>query len=62
MPVTKRQLAEALLTASHIAERDRLAAFIRDEAMAFVANPFPSTTAGAARQLWGMREIEFRAM
>lgn len=62
MPVTKRQLAGALLTAGHIAERDRLAAFIREEATSFADNPFPSTTAGVARQRWGMREIEFRAM
>jgi len=62
MPVTKRQLAGALLTAGHIAERDRLATFVRDEATSFAANPFSSTTAGVARQRWGMREIEFRAM
>ncbi|KMO10475.1 hypothetical protein SQ03_30135 [Methylobacterium platani JCM 14648] len=57
----KRQLAEAL-RAGTIAERDRLAAFVLDEATAFAANPFPSTTAGAARQRWGLREIEFEAM
>jgi hypothetical protein len=62
MPVTKRQLAGALLTARHIIERDRLAAFLRDEATTFAANPFPATTAGAAHQLWSMRAIEFRAM
>ena len=32
MPTTKRQLAGALLTGGHITERDRLAAFIHDEA------------------------------
>ena len=57
----KRRLADAL-RASPIAERDRLAAFVLDEAAAFAANPFPSTTAGAARQRWGLREIEFEAM
>ncbi|WP_082173613.1 hypothetical protein [Methylobacterium platani] len=62
MPVTKRQLIGALLTACHIVERDRLAAFIRNEGTAFAANPFPATIAGAARQGWGMREIEYRAM
>ncbi|GJD66558.1 hypothetical protein [Methylobacterium frigidaeris] len=62
MPTTKRQLAGALLTGGHITERDRLAAFIHDEATVFAANPFPSTTAGAAHQRWGLREIEFRAM
>ncbi len=43
-------------------ERGRLAAFVLDEATAFAANPFPSTTAGVARQRWGLREIEFEAM
>lgn len=52
----------AALGASRIVERDRLAAFVRDPATAFAANPFPSTTAGAARQRWGLREIEFEAM
>jgi len=33
-----------------------------DKATAFAANPFPSTTAGVARQRWGLREIEFEAM
>ena len=28
----------------------------------FAANPFPLTTAGAARQRWGLREIEFEAV
>lgn len=50
------------LRAGTIAERDRLAAFVLDGATAFAANPFPSTTAGAARQRWGLREIEFEAM
>ncbi len=45
-----------------MAERGRLAAFVLDEATAFAANPFPSTTAGVARQRWGLREIEFEAM
>ncbi|WP_244936670.1 hypothetical protein [Methylobacterium currus] len=45
----KHRLAD-VLRASAIAECDRLAAFILDEATAFAANPFPSTTAGAARQ------------
>lgn len=61
IPEEKRRLADAL-RAGGIAERDRLAAFVLDEATAFAANPFPSTTAGAARQRWGLREIEFEAM
>lgn len=61
IPDEKRRLAAAL-RAGTIAERDRLAAFVLDEATAFAANPFPSTTAGAARQRWGLREIEFEAM
>jgi hypothetical protein len=61
IPGDKRRLAN-VLRASAIAERDRLAAFVLDEATAFAANPFPSTTAGAARQRWGLHEIEFEAM
>ena len=61
IPEETRRLADAL-RAGIIAERDRLAAFVLDEATAFAANPFPSTTAGAARQRWGLREIEFEAM
>jgi hypothetical protein len=52
----------ASLRAAAILECDRLTAFILDQATAFAANPFPSTTAGAARQRWGLREIEFEAM
>ena len=61
IPEEKRQLADAL-RAGTITERDRLAAFVLDEATGFAANPFPSTTAGAARQHWALREIEFEAM
>jgi hypothetical protein len=57
----KRWIAEALRSGT-ISERERLAAFVIDEATAFAANPFPSTSAGAARQRWGLREIEFEAM
>jgi hypothetical protein len=57
----KRRLADAL-RASTIIDRERLAAFILDEATAFAANPFPSITAGAARQGWGLHEIRFEAM
>jgi hypothetical protein len=53
---------EAQLRVGTLVERDRLAAFVLDEATAFAANPFPSTTAGAARQRWGLSEIEFEAM
>jgi hypothetical protein len=61
IPEKKRRLV-ATLRATAILERDRLMAFILDEATAFAANPFPSTTAGAAHQRWGLREIEFEAM
>jgi hypothetical protein len=61
IPEDKRRLAGAL-RAGTIAERERLAGFVVDEATMFAANPFPSTTAGAARQRWGLREIEFEAM
>ena len=49
IPEEKRQLADAL-RAGTSTERERLAAFVLEEATAFAANPFPSTTAGAARQ------------
>ncbi|TNC08819.1 hypothetical protein FF100_28480 [Methylobacterium terricola] len=61
MPGEKRQIAAALRTGT-IAERDRPAAFVLDEATGSAANPFPSTTAGVARQRWSLREIEFEAM
>ena len=57
----ERWLVEAL-GGSRIVERDRLAAFVLDPATAFAANPFPSMTAGVARQRWGLREIEFEGM
>lgn len=61
IPEEKRRVADAL-RASTIAEREPLAAFVVDEATVCAANPFPSTSAGAARQRWGLREIEFEAM
>jgi hypothetical protein len=57
----KRRIGDALRGGSTV-ERERLAAFVLDEATSAAANPFPSTTAGAARQRWGLREIEFEAM
>ena len=57
IPGEKRRLADALRVGA-IFERDRLAAFVLDEATGFGANPFSSTTAGAACQ----REIEFEPM
>jgi hypothetical protein len=60
--VTKRQLASAVLTTPHIAEREVLAGFLLDEAAVFAPNPFASTKAGAAHQLWYGRAIEFQAL
>ncbi|WP_244749146.1 hypothetical protein [Methylobacterium indicum] len=57
----KRQIA-GMLRAGTFAERERLTAFVVDGATVVAANPFPTTTAGAARQRWGLREIEFEAM
>lgn len=57
----KRRIGDALRAGS-IAERERLVAFVVDEATSAAANPFPLTTAGAAHQRWGLREIEFEAM
>ncbi len=59
--MSKHQLASALRAAGHLVERERLAGFILDELTAFAVNPFATTTAGAAHQLWGMRAIEFQA-
>ncbi|KMO32880.1 hypothetical protein VQ02_22605 [Methylobacterium variabile] len=56
----KRRIADALRAGS-LADRERLTAFAVDEASVVGANPFPST-AGAARQRWGLRVIEFEAM
>jgi hypothetical protein len=57
----KRRI-DGVLRVGTITERERLTAFVTDEATVVAANPFPSTTAGAARQRWGLREIEFEAM
>src|SRR3954470_15911612 len=62
MPVTKRQLAASVLSAEHIADRQLIAAFIRDAATEFSSNPFAATSAATVRQIWGGKAIEFRAL
>ncbi|OAH27636.1 hypothetical protein AX289_31665 [Methylorubrum populi] len=57
----KSSLVGALADSS-IVERNRLVAFVLEPETAFAANPFPSLTAGVARQRWGLREIEFEGM
>ncbi|MDP4026100.1 hypothetical protein Q8W71_26070 [Methylobacterium sp. NEAU 140] len=41
------------------AEGGRIAAFLRDGATGFALNPFPDTTAGAARHTWAGQAFEF---
>ncbi|WP_187277603.1 hypothetical protein [Methylobacterium sp. WL18] len=61
MPISRRQLAVSLLAASHIVERDRIAAFIADPATQAAPNPFAETSAGAVRQVWRQRAAEFQS-
>ena len=61
MTISRPQLADALLTASHIAERNLIAAFIADAATEPAPNPFPNTSVGAVRQIWRQRAAEFQS-
>ena len=61
MTISRPQLADALLTASHIAERNLIAAFIADAATKPAPNPFPNTSVGAVRQVWRQRAAEFQS-
>lgn len=61
MTISRPQLADALLTASHIAERNLIAAFISDAAAEPAPNPFPNTSVGAVRQIWRQRSAEFQS-
>lgn len=61
MPISRRQLAASLMTATHIADRHAIAAFVVDPATQAAPNPFPETSAGAVRQVWRQRAAEFRS-
>ena len=61
MPISRRQLAASLMTATHIADRHAIAAFIADPATQSAPNPFSQTSAGAVRQVWRQRAAEFRS-
>lgn len=61
MTLSRPQLADALLTASHIAERNLIAAFIADAVTQPAPNPFPNTSVGAVRQIWRQRAAEFQS-
>lgn len=61
MPINRRQLAASLLAASHIPERDVIAAFVVDGATQAAPNPFPATSAGAVRHVWRQRAVEFQS-
>lgn len=60
--ISKPQLADLVLAAGPVAERARIAAFLRDEATAFASNPFAATSAGAARHTWSGQAFEFRVL
>lgn len=60
-PISRRQLAAALLTAGHIADRHVIAAFVADAATQAAPNPFAQTSAGAVRQFWRQRAAEFQS-
>ncbi|MCJ2069710.1 hypothetical protein MKK75_13075 [Methylobacterium sp. J-030] len=61
MPISRPDLASALLAAAHIADRSVIAAFIVDAATQPAPNPFPQTSAGAVRQVWRQRAAEFES-
>lgn len=61
MPINRRQLAASLLTATHIADWQVIAAFVDDAATQAAPNPFAQTSAGAVRQIWRQRSAEFQS-
>ena len=61
MTLTRPQLADALLTASHVAERNLIAAFIANAVTQPAPNPLPNTSVGAVRQIWRQRATEFQS-
>lgn len=61
MPITQHQLAAAVLAADHIVDRQAIAAFVADATTQPAPNPFPNTSAGAVRQVWQQRVIEFQS-
>lgn len=60
-PITRRQLAASVRAATHIVERHAIAAFVADAATQAAPNPFAQTCAGAARQVWRQRAVEFQS-
>ena len=62
MPVTKHQLAAAILSTAQITERCAIAAFILDDATEFGTHPFSRTSAATVHHTWGAQDFEFRAM
>lgn len=61
MSICRRQLAASLLAATRIADRQAIASFIADAATQPAPNPFPHTSAGAVRQVWRQRAVEFES-
>ncbi|GAB6974529.1 hypothetical protein [Methylobacterium phyllosphaerae] len=61
MPIIQHQLAAAVLASDHIIDRRVIAAFVADAATQPAPNPFPNTSAGAVRQVWQQRVVEFQS-
>jgi hypothetical protein len=60
--VSKQRLADLVLAAHPMAEREVIAAFVSDAATAFGSNPFFATSAGSARHTWSGQAFEFRVL
>ena len=61
MSISRSELASGLVAATHIADRDMIAAFVTNLATQPAPNPFPQTSAGAVRQVWRQRAAEFQS-
>jgi hypothetical protein len=61
MRSSKRQLAASLRVCPHVADGERIAGFIADEATEVSVNPFWQTCVGAQRHVWAGQALEFRS-
>lgn len=59
--MSRNQLAASLLASTHIADRHVIASFVADPATQPAPNPFAQTSAGAVRQIWRQRAVEFES-
>lgn len=62
MPIDKSELCALLLGAPDVADRERIAAFLREPATRLIDNPFQAIRAAAARNVWVGRSFDFRVM